>query len=71
MQQRSRNNIRQAYQTSNNGGKETDKIKKLRKGLGRVDKRDSQGARIVIQAGICDGDQLGTRLDVGRGMGVS
>ena len=39
--------------------------------LGRVDKRDSQGALIVIQAGICDGDQLGTRPDVGRGMGVS
>jgi hypothetical protein len=39
--------------------------------LGRVDKRDSHGALIVIQAGICDGDQLGTRLDVGRGMGVS
>ncbi|GAB5431000.1 MAG: hypothetical protein EpisKO_03700 [Epibacterium sp.] len=38
--------------------------------LGRVDKRDSQGALIVIQAGICDGDQLGTRPDVGRGMGV-
>ena len=32
MQQRSRNNIRQAYQTSNNGGKETDKMKKLRLG---------------------------------------
>ena len=34
--------------------------------LGRVDKRDSQGAPIVIQAGICDGDQLGTRPYVGR-----
>ena len=33
--------------------------------LGRVDKRDSQGALIVIQSGICDGDQLGTRPDVG------
>lgn len=39
--------------------------------LGRVDKRDSQGVLNVIQAGICDGDQLGTRPDVGRGMGVS
>ena len=39
--------------------------------LGRVDKRDSQGALIVIQAGICDGDQLGTRFDVGRRMGFS
>ncbi len=39
--------------------------------LGRVDKRDSQGALIVIQAGLCDGDQLGTRFDVGRGMGFS
>jgi regulator of protease activity HflC (stomatin/prohibitin superfamily) len=39
--------------------------------LGRVDKRDSQGVLIVIQAGICNGDQLGTRPDVGRGMGVS
>ena len=38
--------------------------------LGRVDKRDSRGALIMIQAGICDGDQLGTRPDVGRGMGV-
>ncbi|MCV2886697.1 adenylate/guanylate cyclase domain-containing protein, partial [Ruegeria sp. XHP0148] len=26
--------------------------------LGRVDKRDSQAALNVIQAGICDGDQL-------------
>ena len=34
--------------------------------LGRVDKRDSRGALNVIQAGICDGDQLGTRPDVGR-----
>ena len=39
--------------------------------VGRVDKRDSQGALNVIQAGICDGDQLGTRPDVGRGMGLS
>lgn len=39
--------------------------------LGRVDKRDSQGGLIVIQTGICDGDQLGTRPDVGRGVGVS
>jgi acetoacetyl-CoA synthetase len=38
--------------------------------LGRVDKRDSHCAASVIQAGICDGDQLGTRPDVGRGMGV-
>ena len=33
-------------------------------GLGRVDKRDSQDVLNVIQAGICDGDQLGTRPDV-------
>ena len=39
--------------------------------LGGVDKRDSQGGLIVIQAGTCNGDQLGTRPDVGRGMGVS
>lgn len=39
--------------------------------LGRVDKRDSQGALIAIQAGICDGDQLGTRFDVGRRVGYS
>ncbi|MFN8684253.1 hypothetical protein ACDP63_24575, partial [Paracoccus sp. P2] len=39
----------------------------LRGDLGRVDKRDSRGALIMIQAGICDGDQLGTRPDVGRG----
>ena len=39
--------------------------------LGRVDKRDSRGPLNVIQAGVCDGDQLGTRPDVGRGMGVS
>ena len=38
--------------------------------LGTVDKRDSHGALIVIQVGICDGDQLGTGLDVGRGMGL-
>jgi hypothetical protein len=38
--------------------------------LGRVDKRDSHRRVSVIQAGICDGDQLGTRPDVGRGMGV-
>ena len=38
--------------------------------LGRVDKRDSQLPLGMIQAGICDGDQLGTRPDVGRGMGV-
>ena len=43
----------------------------VRTELGRVDKRDSQGGLIVIQAGICDGDQLGTRPDVGRGMGIS
>ncbi len=29
--------------------------------LGRVDKRDSHSAIGVVQAGICDGDQLGTR----------
>ena len=39
--------------------------------LGGVDKRDSQGGLIVIQAGTCNGDQIGTRPDVGRGMGVS
>jgi hypothetical protein len=33
--------------------------------LGCVDKRDSQGALNVIQAGICNGDQHGTRPDVG------
>ena len=38
--------------------------------LGRVDKRHSHGAAGMIQAGFCYGDQLGTRLDVGRGMGV-
>ncbi len=38
--------------------------------LGSVDKKDSQGGLIVIQADICDGDQLGTRPDVGRGVGV-
>ncbi|NDR56608.1 tetratricopeptide repeat protein [Aliiruegeria sabulilitoris] len=38
--------------------------------LGRVDKRDSHSAVGVIQAGICDGDQLGTKPDVGRGVGV-
>lgn len=38
--------------------------------LGRVDKRDSQRRLIVIQADICDGDQLGTNSDVGRGMDV-
>lgn len=38
--------------------------------VGRVDKRDSQLPLGMIQAGICDGDQLGTRPDVGRGMGV-
>ena len=36
----------------------------LAPGLGRVDKRDSQDVLNVIQAGICDGDQLGTRPDV-------
>ena len=39
--------------------------------LGRVDKRDSQGGLNLIQAGIWNGDQLGTRPDVGRGVGVS
>jgi hypothetical protein len=38
--------------------------------LGRVDKRDSHRGAGMIQAGICYGDQLGTRPDVGRGMGV-
>lgn len=46
-------------------------LKQERDILGRVDKRDSRGARLVIQAGIRDGDQLGTRPDVGRGVGVS
>lgn len=39
-------------------------------GLGRVDKMGSHEALSVIQAGICDGGQLGTRPYVGRGMGV-
>ena len=39
-------------------------------GLGHVDKRDLHPGIGVIQAGICDGDQLGTRPYVGRGMGV-
>ncbi len=39
-------------------------------GLGRVDKRDSPGAVIVIQAGICNGDQRGTKPDVERRVGV-
>lgn len=38
--------------------------------LGRVDKRDSHRAAGMIQTGIYNGDQLGTRSDVGRGMGV-
>ncbi|UFS66272.1 hypothetical protein LO749_17250 [Paracoccus denitrificans] len=38
--------------------------------LGRVDKRDSPGAVIVIQAGICNGDQRGTKPDVERRVGV-
>ena len=38
--------------------------------LGRVDKRDSHRVLTVIQAVICDGDQLGTRPDVGRRVGV-
>ena len=42
----------------------------LQKYLGRVDKRDSHRVLTVIQAGICDGDQLGTRPDVGRRVGV-
>lgn len=32
--------------------------------LGRVDKMGSQDVLNVIQAGICDGDRLGTRFDV-------
>ncbi|WP_418024107.1 hypothetical protein ACNKFW_07570 [Paracoccus sp. TD-10] len=40
------------------------------RGLGRVDKRDSPGAVIVIQAGICNGDQRGTKPDVERRVGV-
>ncbi|WP_304621120.1 hypothetical protein [Paracoccus sediminilitoris] len=39
-------------------------------GLGLVDKRDSRCVASLIQAGIRDGDQLGTRPDVGRGMDV-
>jgi hypothetical protein len=42
----------------------------LKNDLGRVDKRDSHRVLTVIQAGICDGDQLGTRPDVGRRVGV-
>ncbi len=38
--------------------------------LGRVDKRDSHVPLNAIQAGICNGDQLGPRPDVGRAMGV-
>ena len=34
--------------------------------MGHVDKRDSQGARIVFHAGICDWDQLGTRPDLDK-----
>jgi hypothetical protein len=30
--------------------------------LGRVDRRDSQGSPIVVKAGICYGEQLGTRV---------
>lgn len=33
-------------------------------------KRNQQSALIVIQPGICNGDQLGTKFNVGRGMGV-
>ena len=50
--------------------RDNDLSKRLVAILGRVDKRDSHWAVSVIQAGICDGDQLGTRPDVGRGMGV-
>lgn len=38
--------------------------------LGHVDKRGSLRRLIVIQAGICNGDQLGTRPHVGRGMDI-
>jgi hypothetical protein len=38
--------------------------------LGRVDKRDSHLSLTVMQAGICNGDPLGARSYVGRGMGV-
>ncbi|WP_131821890.1 hypothetical protein [Salipiger marinus] len=38
--------------------------------LGRVDKRDSHRATGMIQAGVYDGDQLGTKSYVGRRMGV-
>ena len=44
--------------------------KPKKKVLGRVDKRDSPGAVIVIQAGICNGDQRGTKPDVERRVGV-
>jgi hypothetical protein len=47
------------------------KYSDISKILCRVDKMDSHGGLNVIQAGICDGDQLGTRPDVGRGVGVS
>ena len=50
--------------------RDKDLSKRLVAILGRVDKRDSQLPLGMIQAGICDGDQLGTRPDVGRGMGV-
>lgn len=38
--------------------------------LGRVDKRGSPLRSGMIQAGICSGDQRGTRPYVGRGMGI-
>ena len=33
-------------------------------------KRNQQSALMVIQLGICNGDQLGTKFNFGRGMGV-
>jgi hypothetical protein len=47
-----------------------DPMQVMHEPLGRVDKRDSHCPASVLQAGICNGDQLGTRPDVGRGMGV-
>jgi len=39
--------------------------------LRHVGKRDSHVGLIVVQACICNGDQLGTRPDFGRGAGVA
>lgn len=42
----------------------------IQRGLVYTFPNDSHRALTVIQSGICDGDQLGTRPNVGRGMGV-